>query len=70
MSMMSTGGPLPDPHGPANFFGDDHPAQVVDAADDSGCFHIQNLLGEFLVREVVFAGEAEAIRSGTDRVEP
>ena len=46
---------LPDSHGPSDLLGDDHPAQVVDAADDSGCFHIQNLLA------VVFVGTGGSI---------
>ena len=31
---------LTDSHGAADLLGDDHTAKVVDAADNSGCFHI------------------------------
>ena len=31
--------PAPDALGAADLLGDDHPAQFINAADDSGCFH-------------------------------
>jgi hypothetical protein len=33
-----------DSQGPADFFWDDHPAQFINAADDSGCFHLCTIL--------------------------
>ena len=32
------------PHGAADFFGDDHTAQIIDPANNSSCFHIINSL--------------------------
>ena len=35
---------LADTHGAADLLGDDHPAQFINAADDSGCFHLCTIL--------------------------
>ena len=35
---------LPDPHSPSDLLGDDDPAEVVDASDDTCCFHSRMLL--------------------------
>ena len=37
-------GPLPDAEGTADLLGDHDAAEVIDPADDTGCFHISSLL--------------------------